>query len=128
MHEALVAVGACAHVCVHHPTARRSQEQARAVGIGTLVPVLLAEGIDDLIIESRGPIEDSRDRGTILGLLQEAEGTGAFQYRWETKAEPLLWVADAVCGAVGEAVTKTNEEHLRRMVGSGVIKSLLMRP
>lgn len=115
-------LGAVAHVCIHYPTGRRRVEAARAKGITTIVPRLVSEGASRLLIEARGPIEDARDRAVILDTLNDLNAAGAFAYEWHNKTEPLVWLADAVCGAVREYLIEPNSaEHYDRLVNSGVI-------
>lgn len=81
---------------------RKSQEPARAVALGATIRHLLGEGCSELFIESRAIAGDTRDRAVILDELAAAKAPGALQYEWRTKSEPLLWIADAVGGAVRE--------------------------
>src|SRR5690349_10530196 len=53
MLDLLVTSGVAAHVVVHYPTGRRRQEQARRDAISELVPLVIADGAEELIIESR---------------------------------------------------------------------------
>lgn len=94
--------GAVAHVCVHYPTGRRKQEAARARLLEMVVPKLLGEGAGHLCIESRGSDADLRDRVVLLDLLNPAGGSAAMSYDWRNKSEPLLWLADGVCGAAAD--------------------------
>lgn len=81
---------------------RRSQERARAVAMSDTVRHLLDEGCSDLLIESRSSIGDGRDAAVILDTLRVAGAAGSLSYEWRTKDEPLIWIADAVGGAVRE--------------------------
>ncbi len=63
---------------------------------------LLDNGCSAAIIETRTSRQDATDRGVILDLLRERLAAINFSYRWGTKAEPLLWIADAIGGAVRE--------------------------
>ena len=51
----------------------------------------------------------------MLDVLREMGKAGKAAYRWETKSEPLLWLADAVCGAVREHLTQTDDEWIQRL-------------
>jgi hypothetical protein len=99
MVRCLIDLGASAHVVVHYPTGRRRQEAARRAAIEELLPVLLHEGVTDLVIESRGPDQDRHDRATLLEGLH-ALGDTSLAYDWGTKSTQSLWLPDAVCGAV----------------------------
>jgi len=121
MMRCLAEIGAVAHICVHYPTGRRKQEQARASGLTELIPLLVSEGVDELLIESRGDRGDNRDRRVIVGTLQDLGEPGAFVYGWRKKTEVLLWPADAVCGAVREYVLGENDTYYEELRNLGVI-------
>jgi hypothetical protein len=122
MIECIQQLGAVAHVCVHFPTGRKKQEEARALGIATLVPRLIEEGVDELLIESRGGgMSDDRDKRVILSTMERIGKPGAFAYDWHTKQEELLWPADAVCGAVREYLLSEDVQYYDRLRGAGVI-------
>jgi len=93
-------LGVVAHVCVHYPTGRRRQEAARTAAFEELLPVLIGDGVDHLVIESRAMAQDGRDKQAILEILRRAESPSALTYEWRGKAEPLLWIADAIAGSV----------------------------
>jgi len=44
-----------------------------------------------------------------------------FVYDWRSKAEPLLWIADAIAGAVGEHVSGKDDQWFARLDAAGVI-------
>lgn len=126
MMSCLESVGAVAHVCVHYPTGRSRLEAARAAGLKTLIPRLIEDGTSRLVIEARGLMEDARDRAVILDTFNELQSPGAFAYDWETKAEPLVWLADAVCGAVREHLIDPDAApHFDRLQNAGVIDQLI---
>jgi hypothetical protein len=99
MVRCIIDLGVAAHVVVHHPTGRRHQEAARRVALQEMLPFLVHEGVADLTVESRGPEQDRYDRAVLLDGLRALENP-AMTYRWEGKSNPLLWLPDAVCGAV----------------------------
>ena len=47
-----------------------------------------------------------------------------FTYDWRTKAEPLLWVADAVGGAWREHLIGRNSEPFERLQSMGAIDAI----
>jgi hypothetical protein len=53
---------------VHHPVAAKRQSLARRALFGELMPMLSGEGVDDLLIESRG-VQDGEDRQTLVDLI-----------------------------------------------------------
>lgn len=124
MMELLIDQGVVAHAVVHYPTGRRRQEDARRSAIAELMPLVVADGASELIIESRSTREDQRDRASVIEALH---GIDEIPYRWEAKAEPLLWVADAVCGVVKEYLLDENRTGMDRLQAASVIDALLYR-
>jgi hypothetical protein len=127
--EAMIAVlgeiGAVAHVCVHYPTGRKKLEAARAGALGEVVPLILRDGASTLLIESRGAVEDSRDRAVILDTLNALDRSGELHYEWRTKAEPLLWLADCICGTVREQLLQIDDQPFEQLRATGVIDQLI---
>ncbi len=80
-----------------------------------LIAVVAHDGVDLLMIESRGDIPDRRDRGVILDCVREHDDI-ELSYVWRDKSEPLLWYADALAGSMREElfvrrrVTKTQDQ------------------
>jgi type II restriction enzyme len=105
------------------PTGRRRQEAARARALGLLVPGLVAEGAEHLCIESRGTAGDLKDRVVLLDALNPLGGSPTLSYDWRTKDEPLLWLADAVCGAVADFLMRTDGKmhYYAELQASGVL-------
>lgn len=123
--DCLIEVGAVAHVCVHYPTGRKRTEAARAAGLRRVIPLLVAEGTTELIIESRAD-QDPRDQAVILDMLHDLGAPGALAYHWRPKTEPFLWLADGVCGAVrGFLLADTDQAHYDRLCHAGVIDDLI---
>jgi hypothetical protein len=118
--ECLIALGACAHVVVHHPTGRRRQERARAAALGCLLPRVILDGATELLIESRGAVLDARDRAVLLGGLKIL-GREDVAYDWGEKATPALWLPDAVCGAVSMFLDASEPQWYHRLQQTGVI-------
>jgi hypothetical protein len=121
MIRCLVEVGATAHVAVHYPTARSGIEAARARCISDIVPRVLREGATELLIESRNATMDAGDRAVILDILAELNLSGQVPYGHGTKQEPLLWLADAVCGVVGEYVQRREGGPFAMLETAGVV-------
>ncbi len=126
MVECLAELGAVAHVCVHYPTGRRRVVKARERALAEVIPHLLDDGATELMIESRGTREDARDRATILDSLRDLGAPGALGYSWHPKTEPLLWLADAVCGAVREYLLQTAEmTYFEQLQANGTLGELI---
>jgi hypothetical protein len=125
MLDLIEACGVVSHVVVHYPTGRRRQEEARRDAIRELIPLAVGDGARELIIESRDSRDDARDRGTVIEVVRGL--SAPLSYRWEPKAEPLLWIADAVCGAVKEHLLAEDRRSFARLSESKAIGPLLYR-
>ena len=73
-----------------------------------------------MIIESGDDVTNRRDRSTILDHHRHMGGV-PFVYDWRNKQERLLWVADAIAGAVGEWVIGRSSVWYDRLVDAGVV-------
>ena len=123
MMDCLEDLGVVAHICVHYPTGRHRLNNARSSGIAKMIPYLLHDGVTELYIESRGFREDERDKATILDTLNDLDSSGSLTYGWHGKGEPLLWLADAICGVVREYLLDTKDAgYFDRLQKTGVIK------
>ncbi len=107
--------GVVAHVHVR-AAARVGQVRVRRELLAGVATVLADEGVGHLIIESRGAREDGRDRAVLLDTFRDAGGV-PFTYDWRTKAEPVLWIADAIGGACREFLIGQDAASLRSAGG-----------
>ncbi len=121
MVDCLADLGAVAHIAVHHPTGRKKTEAARQQCLHAIVPLAVRDGAEELIIESRDKISDRRDRKVVLDLLRELAAPGAISYSHAPKTEPLLWPADAVCGAVRAFLIGDDTRYYEQLRHIGVI-------
>jgi hypothetical protein len=111
----VVAVAEYAHV------ARKGQRSARRAMLGPVTGWAGVQGATHVVIEASDAATMGRDRSTILDHHRETGGA-AFAYDWRSKKEQLLWVADAIAGAVGEHVTDQNTEWFARLDGANAIE------
>lgn len=85
------------------PQSDRSERRRRK----TLEPFALGlagMGCDTLTLESRGPADNRRDIDMVQALRSSRVLTEPMRVQHATgPAEPLLWIADALCGAVVSA-------------------------
>jgi hypothetical protein len=89
------------HVGVHYPTRAREQERARARLLTEVVlPAILDVGASEFWLELRAHDQDSVDKLVVRNWLRDQRVR--LPYAWHPKAEPLLWIADAVAGAVAD--------------------------
>jgi len=117
----LCRMGAVAHVGAEPGVRPKRQEPAREAVLRRLLPRLLHEGADRLLVESRGARLDARDRAVLLDGLNAFGGARAMTYAWHTKADPALWFADAVCGAAADALTGRDATPLAALHDAGVV-------
>jgi hypothetical protein len=105
-------------VVVSQPVASRRQERARARCTESLLSQLrsLSSPVRDSVLESRGRVLDQRDAHRIEGLRVQGRADPELRYSFDTKAQPLLWLADAVAGAATSDLT-TGTQYLDRLKG-----------
>lgn len=76
-------------------------EHSRRKCLDLLLRELEQLGCAELTLESRGPADDQRDRQLLQTLRRARHPAGAIRLHHEAgPRQPLLWIADAVCGAV----------------------------
>lgn len=85
-----------------------------------LVVDLASCGVGHMIIESRGELEDGRDRSVILDCLHELTISN-LTYDWRTKAEPLLSYPDALAGTTREQLTLGHSPGLARLQQASIV-------
>lgn len=100
----LVATHAIATKILAQRAGRQAQTATRATLLAQLATELSEEGVEHVVIESRGQREDGRDRSAILDCFR-GRPAPTFNYDWRTKAEPLLWYPDALAGTARELLT-----------------------
>lgn len=87
---------------IHEPVRAQRQGRARHSSLWDLTTLLCKEGVDELLIESRGP-QDAEDRRTLMAAIQGGAVPADLTYDFAGKDEALMWLPDAVAGIVGEA-------------------------
>jgi hypothetical protein len=114
--DRLTSLGAMVFACSYYPVGTRHQESARAACLTALVGDLKAEGISELVIETRGEALDRRDRRTLLHAREVGIASGDLSYRHTGKREePLLWAADAIAGAVALHLTGEDSRYFEQL-------------
>ena len=103
------------------PVARRGQVAARRGLLAAHARRLADDGVTHLIIESGDGTSDQRDRQTLLDTFA-ADGGVPFRYDWRSKAEPLLWIADAICGITAEHLLGNCNAIFDRLAHAGIIE------
>lgn len=122
MISCLEEIGAYAHVHVTHPVGRKKQEVARSSGLLIITDRVMDDGATDLVVESRTADMDWRDSRT---LAPYAELGLSWEFR--TKQYPLLWAADAICGAVREYMLG-DSTNFKKLDERGIIGDLSYGP
>lgn len=93
-------------VIVAAPIEPRRQERARALCLERLAWLLDGQGVQTLTLETRPAQLMRRDLRTINALRgKHALPAGLRVEHAQPDTEPMLWVADQVLGALGEALT-----------------------
>ena len=117
--EVVADLGFTAFVVTSHPVAPRRQERARARGLKRLAHVLsVEEGIDRVLIESRGRLPDRRDAVTFIDARRQ--GTVAPSFRFEhvgKRDNPLMWAADIITSAQAYDLTTADRPYWEILQG-----------
>jgi hypothetical protein len=95
-------------------------ERRRRKGLEYLLSILTAEGCEKLVLESRGKKDDERDRDLADALRSQRRlGTALKLEHASGPNEPMLWLADALCGAtVAERLGNPQWWNIIRKVGT----------
>ena len=97
--------------CCQTPSQRKS-EQARVRCIWNLLAELRErDGVQTVVFESRQEHNDRKDRREVIGAQRAGVAAANLVYHHgRPKEEPLLWLADAIAGAVGTSVASHDHE------------------
>jgi hypothetical protein len=102
--ESIGALALPATVVVGMPLAKSKQERARAKCMEALLPELEAHGVAQVWLEARTPSLISRDMRLVDALRSQRLITPAIRVDTALPSEePMLWLPDAVAGAVSAA-------------------------
>ncbi|WP_158685468.1 hypothetical protein [Microbacterium halophytorum] len=102
-------------VAVRKTTIHETPERSRRACIEVLLYELSQVGVDRAVFESRGKSDDVRDRKMLDALRNKRVVDRNFRIdHMPGPAEPLLWIADAVCGAVCESIQNGGEHGFER--------------
>lgn len=107
----------------HRPVVRREHEGARVQLPNALLDDLSDANVLELVLESRQDHNDARDR-QVIGSRQQ-QGDASLDYRHDgPRQEPLLWLADALAGAVMSQIRKDNRYVAALPADRLIIRSL----
>lgn len=98
--DAIAQAGVEALVVVRRGPDGEADERRRRKTLERFVPELEVLGCAHLVLESRGAADDRRDRAMLDALRARRLSTSLRLDHTPGPGEPLLWIADAVCGAV----------------------------
>ena len=92
-------------VAIARPLDGRRQERARRKCLERMLTRLGAEGIDELLLESRGESLDSRDLDFVKHARASRRIGPCAVNHIEAAGNPALWIPDQVVGAMGDTLT-----------------------
>jgi len=94
----------------------RRQERARALCVNSLVWDLHERDIKHAVFESRGEHGDRRDAATIEQARRAKWAAAAVTYGFDrADDEPLLWIADALAGAISAHLAEGDATYLEEL-------------
>jgi len=99
---------------------RKGQASARRDLLATTSELLTNEGVTHLAIEHGDHSTNQRDHRTLLDRHQ-LKGGVPFEYDWRSKAQPVMWLGDAVAGAVSEHLTNKASMWYERLNSTGLL-------
>jgi len=106
---------------ISKPRKAHHDRLSRAECLTNVCAQLAIEGIEELVIESRG-VQDTDDISTIQAAKKSGSLPESFpEPDFRGKSEPLLWIPDAVAGAIREAETAKNRTWLERLTGPSLV-------
>jgi hypothetical protein len=101
---AIGSIDMAAVVVIGVPMAKRRQERARRICMETLMPALDELGVTRVFLEARTPSLVTKDRQQVANLGGKKLISKSLRVTSARPLdEPMLWVPDAVAGAVGAA-------------------------
>jgi hypothetical protein len=96
------------------PTRPRGSERSRSICITRLCWDLKELDIERLVIEERDDPLNARDRRTIANARRTGHASGALAFEFRSpRHEPLLWLPDAVAGAVAMDLAGDGSHHVK---------------
>ncbi|MFS8103781.1 hypothetical protein LFM09_42335 [Lentzea alba] len=81
-------------------TARGNSERVRSKLLALLVEDAIGVGVTRLVLDSRDPVANGRDR-LVIGTRTKARDAGLVYEHIHSSAEPALWVSDAIAWCHG---------------------------
>ncbi|MFD9706012.1 hypothetical protein [Lentzea sp. NPDC059081] len=91
---------ACCDFAAHIYTGRGKSERVRSKLLPLLVEDAIGLGVSRLVLDSRDPVANGRDR-LLIGTRTKAHDAGLVYEHIHSSAEPALWISDAVAWCHG---------------------------
>lgn len=114
--DALSELGVTATVVYQTPSPARKQEQARARCMAVGLHDLAAAGAVRLVLERRQDRLNQRDERTIAAGRRDGLVSASVPFTFERPGdEPLLWLPDALAGAVGAELAEGDVTYTERL-------------
>lgn len=102
-----------AYACTRLPA---RQDRARALCVGSLVWDLKQLEVGHVVFESRQDHNDRKDANTIEQARRAGTAGAQLTYAFSRpQGEPLLWMADALAGAISAHVADANSAYLEQL-------------
>lgn len=119
--EAVASFDVAHLVVVASPLDPKKQERARAACMERLCWELGDMGVSRMVLESRTPSLNKRDRALIVHLRGKKSLPQGLRIDIEMPSgEPMLWVPDQVLGAMGDA--ETGQDQWMQVLGRAVTR------
>lgn len=94
----------------------KKQHQARVKCLWNLLSHLQQHGVSQVVFESRQEALNARDRREIISAQHAGVASAELLYRFDLPMEePLLWIPDALCGAVGTHLAGGDDQFWQRL-------------
>ncbi|MGI5502032.1 hypothetical protein [Lentzea sp. CA-135723] len=91
---------ACCDLVVNIYAGRGKSERVRATLLPLLVEDAIGQGVTRLVLDSRDPVANGRDR-LVIGTRTKARDAGLVYEHIQSSSEPALWVSDALAWCHG---------------------------
>lgn len=108
-------------VITHLSERHRKTERFRRKCLEVLYQELLLMEVHDLTLESRSRSQDNKDLAHIVALQGQGLGRSIRICHFRGGDEPLLWIADAVLGAIN-AAHSGEEQYLEALSSTFVLQ------
>ena len=99
-------LGSRSTIVVASPIDPRRQERARRKDLEALLPLLEAEGVSRLVMESRFPAADEKDAAHFRAMRKRGFVSTIELHFADPAREHRLWVPDQILGAYGECAVR----------------------